>query len=183
VLPGFISPEQTALLAAECQSLWQHEAFRHARVGHGASLSLEPAIRSDRVHWIDSLQPTSLQAAYLAQTEVIRQLINRRLYLCLDAFECHFALYPVGSFYKRHRDRFADSSRRTVTCILYLNNSWQAEDGGALRIYLTAGEVPFEDVEPQGGTLVLFLSDAFEHELNSPHFLAVGIDKCLGYWG
>lgn len=165
VLPGFLSPEQTALLAAECQALWHQDAFHHARVGHGTSLSLQPEIRSDRVCWIDPLEPTSLQHDYLARAEAIRQLINRNLFLGLDEFECHFAIYPAGSFYQRHSDRFADTSRRTVTCILYLNHDWQAEDGGTLRIYLSEGEVPFEDVEPQGGTLVLFLSDAFEHEV------------------
>lgn len=165
VIPGFLSPEQTALFAGECQTLWHQDAFRHARVGHGVTLSLQPEIRSDRVHWLDPLQATPLQRDYLERVEAVRQLINRNLFLGLVDFECHFALYPPGSFYQRHLDRFADVSRRTVTCILYLNNGWQPEDGGMLRIYLSAGEVPFEDIEPRGGTLMLFLSDAFEHEV------------------
>jgi len=165
VIPAFLTPEETALLAFECQNLYRQDAFHHARVGHGSTLSLQPKLRSDHVCWIDPLQPSPLQQGYLDRVQAIQRLINRNLFLGLEEFECHFALYPPDSFYGRHLDRFADDSRRTVTCILYLNNGWQPEDGGMLRIYLGPGEVPFEDVQPQGGTLVLFLSDAFEHEV------------------
>ena len=46
--------------------------------------------------------------------------------------------------------------------MLYLNESWSAGDGGALRLHLPAGQ---QDVLPRAGTLVAFLSGRFEHEV------------------
>jgi SM-20-related protein len=53
-----------------------------------------------------------------------------------------------------------------VSVVLYLNLDWGEADGGRLRLYLErAGEPPFEDVVPEGGTLAVFLSERFAHEV------------------
>jgi SM-20-related protein len=49
-----------------------------------------------------------------------------------------------------------------LSCIVYLNDAWDARDGGALRLHLRGGA---RDVLPVGGTLVAFLSDRVEHEV------------------
>ena len=46
---------------------------------------------------------------------------------------------------------------------MYLNDGWQAEDGGQLRLYLADGQV--RDVLPEAGTLVVFLSADIPHEV------------------
>jgi SM-20-related protein len=50
-----------------------------------------------------------------------------------------------------------------LSCVLYLNREWGPEDRGQLRLY-RPGAAPL-DIPPQGGTLVTFLSDRFEHEV------------------
>jgi SM-20-related protein len=80
--------------------------------------------------------------------------------------ELHFAVYPAGGAYAVHVDRFRDADSRVLSLVLYLNEAWNEADGGALRLYLEAGpEAPFVDVVPYGGTLVVFLSDRFPHEV------------------
>jgi len=66
-----------------------------------------------------------------------------------------------------HRDRFADSSHRIISAIVYLNAGWDVErDGGQLRLYLGEADAPpFEDVAPLDGRLVCFTSDRFPHEV------------------
>jgi SM-20-related protein len=81
----------------------------------------------------------------------------------LFAFEGHYALYPPGAFYRRHRDRFRDDDGRVLSCVLYLNQDWDAGDGGTLRIHLDGGDT--RDVLPAGGTFACFLADRFEHEV------------------
>ena len=88
-----------------------------------------------------------------------------------------YAYYPTGGFYRRHRDAIKGSASflREYSLLLYLNDdSYDAEtDGGRLRIhmdsggdFLPAGEAPlFQDVDACGGTLVLFESDRFPHEV------------------
>ena len=72
-------------------------------------------------------------------------------------------MYPPGAFYRRHLDRFATDDRRTLSCVLYLNEAWRAEDGGALRLYLP--DRHRVTCCPRAGTLVAFLSERFEHEV------------------
>ena len=93
----------------------------------------------------------------------LRQAINPGLVPGLEDFECHFALYPPGAFYRRHLDRFRDDDRRAVSAVFYLNQDWQPEDGGQLRMFL-ADDVE-HDVQPQAGCLVVFLSGEVPHEV------------------
>lgn len=95
--------------------------------------------------------------------ESLRIAMNRRLFLGLEDFESHFALYPPGAFYLKHLDRFRDDDRRMVSAVLYLNQAWLPEHGGHLRMYLEdRGDY---DVLPTGGCLVVFLSGEIPHEV------------------
>ncbi|PJA32218.1 MAG: 2OG-Fe(II) oxygenase [Zetaproteobacteria bacterium CG_4_9_14_3_um_filter_53_7] len=168
ICDDFISPLLVSSLALEIRELWQEGEFRHARVGKGASLQLRPEIRNDRIHWLDTENPSSVQQPYFLELETLRNYINRALFMGLFEFEGHFTLYPPGASYDVHYDRFIGSLERVVTCILYLNHDWQNEDGGALKIH--AGSEPTTlplpmQVLPQGGRLVTFISDRFPHEV------------------
>ncbi|OIO68770.1 MAG: 2OG-Fe(II) oxygenase [Zetaproteobacteria bacterium CG12_big_fil_rev_8_21_14_0_65_55_1124] len=165
VIPDFMPPEQWQPLAAEAKQLYAAGEFRLARVGHGDAAKVRPDVRTDRVRWIDPLEATPLQQAYLERMEALRLFINGELSTGLFDFEGHFALYPKGCFYRRHLDRFADAKHRAVSCIQYLNEDWKPEDGGNLRIYLPdgKGKETYTDIQPIGGSAVIFLSDQFHH--------------------
>ena len=78
--------------------------------------------------------------------------------------EAHFAHYPPGARYVRHRDRFRDDDHRVVSLVVYLNADWDApRNGGELRLYDTAGNA--HDVAPLGGRAACFLSADIEHEV------------------
>jgi SM-20-related protein len=119
-------------------------------------------VRGDRIDWLESGQSAACDQ-YMALLDELRQALNFGLYLGLEDFESHFALYPPGAFYLKHLDRFRDDDRRAVSVVLYLNPDWQPEHGGALRLYLKNGEV--RDVSPLAGTLVVFLSAEMPHEV------------------
>jgi hypothetical protein len=90
----------------------------------------------------------------------------------LEDFQGHFALYPRGAGYARHFDRLVGSDVRAISAALYLNDRWAAEDGGELRLYTGGGASV--DVLPQGGRLVAFQSDRFEHDvLPAPRALSL----------
>jgi SM-20-related protein len=90
-------------------------------------------------------------------------VLNRELMLGLVECESHYAVYPPGAGYTRHLDRLRDSDARVVSAVFYLNEAWRAADGGALRLYLADGSS--RDILPHAGTLLLFLSAQFEHEV------------------
>lgn len=101
--------------------------------------------------------------------------------------QCQLSRYlPGGAGYVRHLDRCvstlqemgllgwlraSDFRHRTVTAILYLNDS-EWKDGGQLRCFDCSEEQEgdddddrplFQDVNPAGGTLILFDSSKVEH--------------------
>jgi SM-20-related protein len=140
--------------------------FHAAGVGRGAAHVRQSDVRGDRILWLDESSASSVQRPFWQALAALRLALNSALQLGLFSFEAHYALYPAGAFYRRHRDRFGDgaaaSDVRVISCAMYLNRDWTLAEGGALRIY--DGE-RVHDVLPVAGTLVCFLSDRFEHEV------------------
>ncbi len=166
VVPGLLSRAEVQSLAAEARALRADGGFRPAGVGRGEDLSLRPEVRGDQVAWVDPQTAGSEALHYLGRLEALREAINRDLFLGLFDFEGHFALYPPGSFYRRHLDQFRGVERRVLSCVLYLNVDWAPADGGQLRIYTDpANPGCYQEILPLGGTLVTFLSARFEHEV------------------
>lgn len=167
IVDNFLDEDFRSALLSEQIELVNQGKFRHAAVGKGGQKQVRTEIRSDEVFWMDADDLTSLQKAYWEKIEEIRKVLNQRCFLGLRSFEGHFARYPVGSFYKRHLDQFHAVPHRVVTVILYLNETWTEEDGGALRMYfpLEDGSELTEDVLPLGGRLVVFLSGEIPHEV------------------
>eukprot|EP00931_Biecheleriopsis_adriatica_P079556 TRINITY_DN52966_c0_g1_i1.p1 TRINITY_DN52966_c0_g1~~TRINITY_DN52966_c0_g1_i1.p1 ORF type:complete len:298 (-),score=49.79 TRINITY_DN52966_c0_g1_i1:38-931(-) len=66
-----------------------------------------------------------------------------------------------GSRYTPHFDSRDKEIGRVITCILYLNPFWTAQDGGQLRIWPQASSLtpsgPCREIEPLHGKLVAFL--------------------------
>lgn len=161
---SFIPQELTQVLHEESNQLWHQGDYRSARIGHGTSEQLKAEIRSDKIHWLDSAHLTDAQKRYWQLIDELRVEVNRAFYFGLHDFEAHFAVYPEGSFYKKHLDQFQKTPYRFVTCILYMNKDWKPEYGGQLRIYLPDSDDYF-DVEPTFGKFVCFLSASLYHEV------------------
>ncbi|NMY52083.1 2OG-Fe(II) oxygenase [Pseudomonas sp. WS 5011] len=160
--PQFIAPSLTLELAEECRKRAAHGALAPAGVGRGVQQQIREGVRGDHIQWLEAGQAEACDQ-YLQALDELRVALNQGLYLGLEDFEGHFALYPPGAFYQKHVDRFRDDDRRAVSAVFYLNEDWQAEQGGALRLYLPNGET--RDVLPQAGSLLLFLSADMPHEV------------------
>ena len=153
-------------LASELREAQAEDKLRQAGIGAGARYRLAEDIRGDRIRWIDParLSPTEREA--LSRLDQLRLACNRELQLGLFDFEGHFAAYSEGSYYRRHRDQPRESDARVLSCVLYLNEAWQPEDDGRLRLYLGDDAEPAHvDFLPEGGALVCFLSARYFHEV------------------
>lgn len=163
VCPDFLDAETVAALREQGARRLEAGDFHRASVGRATGASVRDQIRGDSVLWLDPSDADTAEQRYWEQIELLRQTLNRELYLGVADGEYHYAHYPVGAFYKRHLDRFRDDDARAVSCVFYLNDDWQDEQGGQLRIWLDDDQT--REVAPQGGTLVCFLSDRFPHEV------------------
>lgn len=141
----------------------EHGKFHDAGIGQGRGKIRNRFVRRDRIHWIDEANPAT--RIWLDWTRELQDYLNRRLFLGLFSFECHFAHYRVGDFYRRHLDAFKGTSNRVLSLVVYLNRGWESDHGGELIIYSPEDGSELVKVTPGFGTLVLFLSEEFEHEV------------------
>lgn len=139
-----------------------HEMMR-AGVGRGGRPVRDPGVRGDSIAWLPEQSHDPFERALRDLLEDLRKRCNRDLLLGLFDFEGHYALYPPGAAYARHRDRFRDDDTRVLSFVLYLNEDWRHDQGGALRLYCAEGNAL--EVTPTAGTVVMFLAADFEHEV------------------
>ncbi|EXF91968.1 2OG-Fe(II) oxygenase [Pseudomonas fluorescens HK44] len=158
----FLPQALTRELAAECRKRAAEGELAPAAVGRGPFSEIREGIRGDHIQWLEPGQDEACDS-YLGLMDSLREAMNRGLFLGLEDFESHFALYPSGAFYRKHVDRFRDDDRRMVSAVIYLNDGWLPEHGGQLRMYLEEGRE--HDVVPTGGCLVVFLSGEVPHEV------------------
>lgn len=136
--------------------------FRKAAIGKKQDHQINEAIRGDLIQWVDKIKSPEPVKVYLRRLEELVGFLNQSLFLSLKDYEVHMTIYPIGSFYKRHLDQFKRDDHRKLSAICYLNNNWQPEHGGQLKIYLPNEEL---EVLPLAGRLVVFRSDQIEHEV------------------
>ncbi|TWX52241.1 2OG-Fe(II) oxygenase [Colwellia hornerae] len=145
------------------------EKFKRAGIGRAKDHMINDFIRTDEISWIARNNEAS--CAWINWTESLQAYLNRRLFLGLFSFESHFAHYAKGDFYKKHKDAFKGEGNRVLSVVVYLNQHWSADDGGELVIYdkNSRGSTVIDNskitVLPSYGTIVVFLSEEFPHEV------------------
>jgi SM-20-related protein len=163
---GYVIIED-ALPADLSQALLAHfmsldeSGFNRAGIGRENDFQLNAFIRTDEIHWLEDTHPVTKD--YFARMESLRGALNRRLFLGLFDYECHYARYPEGAFYLTHVDTFRGTDTRVISTVLYLNPDWLPGDGGELVLYRPDQCVILETVEPRFGRMVLFLSAGIPH--------------------
>ncbi|KIM10840.1 MAG: hypothetical protein KU37_08945 [Sulfuricurvum sp. PC08-66] len=158
ILDDALPRELVEQLASRAMSV----PYKQAQIGRGALQHRNSAIRSDHTAWLEGQSP--IDKRYLETMEVLRQSMNRALFLGLFDFEAHYARYDEGEFYAKHLDALQGRSNRRLTAVLYLNSDWQSSNGGEMALYLDESAEPII-VEPLMGRLVIFLSEEFWHEV------------------
>jgi SM-20-related protein len=141
--------------------------FQSAQVGRGADRQHINAIRGDVISWLDDTDLTD--QSYLGWMEELRTGLNEALYLGLFSYECHYAIYGAGTGYAKHSDVLHGKRNRILSTVLYLNENWQVNDGGELVIFAPTGDHIITTVNPTFGTMILFLSESFPHEVLLAH--------------
>jgi len=162
VVPGFVTDDLVRRLRGRARTLDRDERFAPAGVGRAGSRVERADVRGDRIAWLDATTSDQAERELAAALDGVRLAANRALALGAFDGEFHYAIYPPGAGYARHRDRFRDDDARVLSCIVYLNLDWRDGDGGHLRFH---DDERSTDVRPDGGTLVAFLADRHEHEV------------------
>lgn len=160
-------------LAAEAKQRYNTKQMQAAGIGRGAALNQNPAVRRDAILWLE--YDSEMQQRYQSIMETLRQSLNRSLMLGLFEFEAHYAVYEAGAFYKKHYDSFQGNANRVVSTVAYLNADWPENAGGELLVYAPESEALQQSVQPEAGTLAVFLSEKIPHEVSITHQQRISI--------
>ena len=166
VLDDPLQKALTDLLLARCQDD-DTLRFKPAQIGRGAAKKQLTPLRGDVISWLDDSNSTD--HAYLVWMEALRSGLNSALFLGLFDYECHYAIYGAGTGYAKHSDVLQGARNRVVSTVFYLNEDWQSGDGGELRLFESNGETSIATVNPNFGSMIIFLSESFPHEVLMAH--------------
>ena len=151
--------EHTALLALQAESGFID--YRDAELTAGVRIS---DIRGDRIRWIT--ENFFAGYFYIQSINALGMLFNRSLFAGIRHSEAHYACYPVGFGYQWHSDNPAGRDERVISAVFYLNDEWEASDGGALEVVDKHGV--HHNVMPVANRLVIFDSD-LQHQVQIAH--------------
>lgn len=157
-------------LREEIRAIDAEDDLTPAGIGRETAFQLDRTIRRSRISWLDGSTPA--QAGFLTWAEQLREAINRTLMIGLFEFEACYAVYRSGGFYDRHLDSFEGARNRVVSLVVYLNDDWAAEDGGALVVWpegAAAEAEPVARLVPEKAGVVLMLSETVPHAVEVTH--------------
>ena len=160
VIDNFLPQQILSEVENYFNSVEQEHLLNPAKIGAANHETRQAEIRTDFIYWIQQ-EDSSLKGFKAMIDELIAE-INEYLFLSIKDSEFHVAKYEKGGFYQPHFDRFAKNSNRLITFLVYLNENWQEQDGGQLKIY---GEEVATIVKPIYNRAVLFKSDIVLHEV------------------
>ena len=167
VIDGFLDEATVEQLRQRLLQRQQQGEFAQAGIGQGDDSQTNTAIRGDLIYWLDESDGFPAEISFLSNMEALMDFLNRTCYLGVRECEFHYAIYPPGTFYKRHLDQFQQDDARVLSVVTYLNEDWQEQDGGEIVLYLPddSGGEKAEVIQPLGGRTVLFESARLEHEV------------------
>jgi SM-20-related protein len=166
IRPSALPIELTNSLFIHQQNM-EAEKFKDAGIGRGDQYLKNEFVRTDAISWITGEADATEQ--WLNWSANLQSYLNRRLFLGLFSFESHFAHYGRGEYYKRHYDAFKGEANRVLSIVAYFNWGWLSSDGGELVFYKEEADKEGTKVIPLMGTIVVFLSEEFPHEVLRAH--------------
>lgn len=137
--------------------------YIEAGIGRGERYLKNEFVRTDEICWITG--ETEAGKIWIDWASRLQSFLNKRLFLGLFSFESHFAHYSPGAYYKRHYDAFRGEANRVLSIVTYLNPAWGNADKGELVLYRDDQDQEGLKVVPLHGTVVVFLSEEFPHEV------------------
>ncbi len=156
-------PEEIASALYCSQQNLHSSKYIDAGIGRREDFLKNGFVRTDEICWITGQSDSGRE--WINWASKLQSFLNQRLFLGLFSFESHFAHYAPGAYYKRHYDAFRGETNRVLSVVVYLNPGWSPTEGGELVLYRSDLDLEGLKVVPLYGTIVVFLSEEFPHEV------------------
>ncbi len=163
IVNNFFSSEEVRILRNSLLAKYEADKFKKSAIGKHFNEEIDKTIRGDFILWMDEKSANEAELLFFNKINELVRYLNTTCFLGILHKEFHYAVYPKGTFYKRHLDTFQNDDRRKLSMVCYLNeDNWLVENGGELTIYTENEDL---DVLPLPGRLVIFESQVLEHEV------------------
>ena len=164
ICDSFFEDEVVQHLRANLQTLYEADNLKKAAIGNRVNESIQKNIRGDYIRWIDEQHSSPAEILFFEKILDFKSYLNTTCFMGLLHQEFHYAVYPKGTFYKKHIDTFQNDDRRKLSMVCYLNDSsWQVSNGGELVLY--PEHQPEVIIHPFPGRVVVFESQYLAHEV------------------
>jgi SM-20-related protein len=167
VVENFFNLEEVGLLRKTLLDKYEKDDFKKAAIGNKTNENIERSVRGDFILWINEADAGESEFIFFNKLNSLIEYLNKTCFLGILQKEFHYALYPEGTFYKRHLDTFQNDDRRKLSLVCYLNDEdWKPENGGELVIYKEENGIEVaKNIYPLPGRMVIFESQMLEHEV------------------
>ena len=137
IVDSFFNAEEVDLLRASLLQKYEDEEFKKAAIGNRINENIVKSIRGDFIHWINEKEVNNAEELFFSKMNDMINYLNKTCFLGILFKEFHYAIYPEGTFYKRHLDTFMNDDRRRLSFVYNLNDDdWKNSNGGELVLYL-----------------------------------------------
>lgn len=162
VVDNFFNSHEVETLRNILLKKYEEDEFKKSAIGNQFTEQIVKSIRGDFISWIDENDLLPGEDHFFNKINHFILYINRTCFLGIQEREFHYALYPKGTFYKRHLDTFQNDDSRKLSIVCYLNDEdWQPSYGGELVLYKEEDVI----IYPLKGRVVIFESQTIEHEV------------------
>lgn len=167
IVEDFFDLQEVAMLRQSLLEKYEEDEFKKAAIGNRVNETIIRSVRGDFILWLNEKEAGPGEAIFFSKINSLIDYLNKTCFLGILQKEFHYALYPQGTFYKRHLDTFQNDDRRKLSLVCYLNDEdWKPENGGELVIYREEnGEEKALNIYPFPGRVVIFESQELEHEV------------------
>ncbi len=177
IVDDFFNFKEIEDLRALLLEKYNEDEFRKAAIGNQFSEQIIKSIRGDFISWIDENNLLPEEKVFFNKIDDFTNYMNRTCFLGIQEKEFHYAVYPKGTFYKKHLDTFQNDDSRKLSIVCYLNDEdWKPEFGGELVIFKPLEEIK---VYPLKGRVVIFESQVLEHEVRQVEQMRLSITGWL----
>ncbi|WP_138432624.1 2OG-Fe(II) oxygenase [Winogradskyella algicola] len=177
IIDDFFTRDEVTALRASLLQKYEEDSFKKSAIGNRTNEVIKAKVRGDIILWIDEQNINVSEQLFFDKINDLKDYLNRTCFLGINQKEFHYAIYPEGTFYKRHLDTFQNDDRRKLSFVCYLNEeNWKPENGGELVLYLENGE---KTIYPFPGKVVIFESQILEHEVKPVNMQRLSITGWL----
>ncbi len=163
IIDNFLSSEEVELLLSVLKHYIESDRLKKAGIGTAYQYQVNREVRGDYIKWVEPSQALPPTQTFIDYLKDLIAYLNRTCFLGLKDFEVHYTMYPKGTYYDKHIDRFKLNDARVISMVTYLNKDWKEGDGGELILY--PEDKPAISIQPTSGRMICFRSDSIEHEV------------------